>query len=646
MLVCFIFFVYLCTNFVFLESYISINMKKIVYLLLAVVALAACSQNEPSKPSQTQAIAVFDQSKADYYYSYAEVSVPVGVTSLFVETYSEIDAQGHKVDVKTTEVKVHPTPVVPEDGKDVEPFGTVKLLFSSPVKTIVAVYYKPVDELINVHTPVTQIYLLSDFPVTKVAYGTFGVTKYVQLPFDYSWNGIPEDYLIYDEAHNHTLRYTYAFAKLGNGDGYVLTDIYEVKDHVVVGIKNSEIDMPWDAPDFVPNGILTSSKAPQHAPKEQGVVTVQLQEPTPYVSADGCQTFYHASGVVMFEDSWPAASVGGVYDIDFDDVVVDYDVEAKTVADEQLESDGWREQVKVVLHLRAVGSSVPYRVGVRMEGFDQANVQSIEQHFSLDSYNNPHGELPAFTQTTIQHMSNHYESDPLNPVVEMAHLHTMNQQRAGLGADAEYDYINGSFVNHTVFNLTYGFKPMDETQYDPALASIKTPTTLAKIQQQKYYNAIPGYINVSGGLLTYTVIYHMKSRANMEPTEREAVKQNMIETVTNTLKQNFYIITKDFTPIGLKGYEPVFVHNESVNSYNTKFNTGVENGTLNPSIPYYGTNGNIWGLKCPTLTRHIWNKLYFSQAYPHYPEWVQSNGATHENWYSEDVNEMFLVCWW
>ena len=328
-------------------------MKRFWYFLFVVLACVACKHDGPTTPTEKdQAIAVFDLSKADYYYSYAEMSVPVGVTSLYVETYSEIDQQGHKVGVKTSEVAVHPTPVVPTDGKDVEPFGTVKMLFTSPVKTIIAVYYKPADELVNANAPVTNIYLLSDFPVTKNAYGTFGETKYVQTPFDYSWKGLPEDVLVYNEAHNHTLRYTYAFAKLGNGDGYVLTDLYEVKNHVVVGVK-SNVEMPWDDPSFVPNGSQAVSSAPKRAIPTD-VQTVQLQEPAPYISADGCQTFYHASGVVMFEDSWPTALVGGAYDFDFDDVVVDYDVEAKTVADDQLEAEGWREQIKVVLLLQTV----------------------------------------------------------------------------------------------------------------------------------------------------------------------------------------------------------------------------------------------------------------------------------------------------
>ena len=138
----------------------------------------------------------------------------------------------------------------------------------------------------------------------------------------------------------------------------------------------------------------------------------------------------------------------------------------------------------------------------------------------------------------------------------------------------------------------------------------------------------------------------MKSRYEMEPERREAAKQDMIETVTNTLKQNFYIITQDYTPVGLKGYNPVFVHNESVSKYNTKYENGVQGGTIDPSVTYYGANGNVWGFKCPTLTRHIWNKLYFSYAYPHYTEWLQSDGTTHENWYSEDVKDMYLSCWW
>ena len=302
----------------------------------------------------------------------------------------------------------------------------------------------------------------------------------------------------------------------------------------------------------------------------------------------------------------------------------------------------------MVLHLRAVGSNIPYRVGLRLEDFDTENVEYIEQFFTLDSWQNPHGELPKFTESTIQHMSNHYETAE-GPVVEMAHIFTMTQERAGKGADAIYTYENNGNEHETVFNLCYGQYPdkyPDASQYKPELESITSPTSFSQIRTKKWYNAIPGYMNVAGGLVTMTVIYHMKPRAEMEPAEREAVKQNMINAVVNTTSQNFYIIRQDFVPVGLKGYQPVLFHQESLNKYQAKLNEGVANGSIDAANPYAGANGAVWGFKCPTLTRHIWNKLYFSQAYPHYEEWVSSMGAQHPNWYNEDVNDLYMVCWW
>lgn len=674
------------------------GMKKSLFLASLVLAaglFSSCEQKNNPDSKTSQAVKVFDPSNADSYYGYAEISVPAGVTTVYLENYSGVDAQGHKQNLTIRPMEVQPVVTPPTNGKDVEPFGTVKLLFEAPIKTMVAVYYVAGDGAADYvcspersagvrapramrmedDTVIAEVYALSDFPIDQVQYGEFGKTRYVQVPWDFAFyqggenNGqrqYPADVVFYDAEHNHTLRYTFAYEGAGCGFGYVLTDAYEVENYVVTGTKydycgscaNCAQCMPWGCScgcgktnsAFVGNGDQTGSgssaaSAPSLVPAE--VVVVALPEPAPYVTSDQEQTFYHSSGVVMFEDSWPQVNQGGVYDTDFDDVVIDYDFEAKTVADDLLESEGYREQVKVVLHLRCVGSGNPYRVGVKMEGFDQQYVESIEEHYTLDSWQNPHGNLPAFTVTTLQNMSNHYESDPLNPVVEIAHIHTMNQQRAGLGADAEYDYINGDFTNHTVFNLTYGFKPHDASQYDPALPTADLPYAWNKLQQQKYYNCIPGYINVAGGLFTYTVIYHMKPRFNMTPEERELAKQNMINAVINTTKQNFYIIADgNFTPVGLKGYDPVLLHAQSNSSYNAKLQQGIAAGVITADNPYGGTNGAVWGFKCPTLTRHIWNKMYFSQAYPHYEAWVTSGGTQYPDWYEKDINDMFLVCWW
>lgn len=666
-------------------------MKKLMYLASLVLAMAtvtSCDPNTPKPNNETKGIHVFDQTKADSYYSYAEISVPAGLTTVYLENYSGVDEQGHKVNLTVTPVQVKPIVAEPKNGRDVEPFGTVKFLFKAPIKTMVAIYYEAGDNLPAAvaarrlaaqeeDTVIEHIYTLNDYLVDQVISGEFGKTRYVQMPYDFAFfndgdnageRRYPDDVVMYDAEHNHTLRYTFAYENtgFGNGYGYVLTDAYYVENHVVTGRKynycggceDCNLCMPWGCScgcgstntAFVPSGDTTDGQpaaAPVLVPTDVNVLA--LPEPAPYLTEDQGQTFYHSSGVVMFEDSWPTVNQGGVYDTDFDDVVIDYDIEAKTVSDELLADEGWREQVKVVLHLRAVGSGYPYRVGVRLEGFDQQYVESIEQHFSLDSWQNPHGNLPEFSVETLQKNSGHYENDPLNPIVEIAHIHTMNQERAGKGAAAEYTYENNGFVNHTVFNLTYGYKGTEPNrdQYSPELETMTLPYPLSKIQQQKYYNVIPGFINVAGGLFTYTVIYHMLPRAEMTPEERVAAKQNMIDAVVNTTKQNFYIIADgNFTPVGLKGYDPVFLHPKSESAYNKKYQQGLAAGNLDPNVPYSGTNGAVWGFKCPTLTRHIWNKLYFSQAYPHYEEWITSGGTQYPDWYVRDIDERFVVCWW
>ena len=667
-------------------------------VMLATLMLTGCNPgNQPEKKSP-KGIKVIDKSYAESYYGYAEISVPAGTKTVYLENYSGVDEQGNKKNLTITPLEVTPIVTVPTDGKDVEPFGTVKLMFKAPKQTMVAVYYvagedadsyvpapdrrkaarSPMAVSVDEDTTIAEVYALSDFPVDQITFGEFGKTRYVQVQWNFAWQNnestgwqnaktYPKDVVMYDAEHNHTLVYKFAYEG-GGFFGYFLEDMYTVEDHVVTATKDQYCGscgvgcphcMPWGCscgcggvnPNFVGNGDKTGGVEPEYpAYAPASMVSVTLPEPASYITSDQEQTFYHSSGCVFFEDSWPTIHTGGTYDEDFDDCVIDYDIEAKVMPDELLESDGWREQVKVVLHLRAVGSNQtdgPYRVGLKLEGFNTNNVESIDTYYTLDSYQNPHGELPNVTVNTLQNMSGHYETDPMNPIVEMAKLEVMGQQRAGLGADAEYDYINGSFTNHTVFNLTYGFKGgPDHSQYTSDLDTVTYPTRLSQIQNQKFYNVIPGYINVAGGLFTMTVIYHMKPRAQMSPDERDQVKNNMIQTVTETTRQNFYIMKKDFSTIGLKGYDPVFSPAASQSKYNEKYNAGVANGSLDPAIPYYGTNGAVWGIKVPTLTRHIWNKLYFSQAYPHYQEWVNSNGLNSPDWYKHDINEMYLVCWW
>lgn len=527
-------------------------MKKFVLfmgcsLMVAMVAMTSCNrQKEVTTPEPEPEI--------EGYEATVSLTVPCGTKSVFVEYPA---ADGSTV---TDEVAVSPKVVIPTDGKDVEPFGTVTLHFSA-----------------NTICKVDRVYYLS-------------------------------------------------------GD--------EKQSAQVAALTGLVVESP-----------VLATKA------EEDAVAVTLSEPARYFTSDEDQTFYHSSGVVMIEDSWPSSERGKLaYDYDFDDVIVDYDFEAKVMPERILGARD--EQVIAVLHLRCVGSNVPEMVGVKLEGLDMTYVDRVEQFRSLDSWQNPHGTLPAFIASTIgNEEKTRYYVDGSNPVLEIGSLQSVNDKKAGLGADAEYDYGHDSFTNHTVFNLAWGFKGNpDPSQYDEELENYTFRNqdkniTMSEIRKQKYYNCIPGYMNVAGGLFTYTVIFHIKNRAGMSAEESEKVKQMMIDAVNVTTSQNFFCLAspKDrkeiqLKPVGLKGYDPVLIHSESEAAYNTMKAEGAAN--ILADNPYAGTEGQVWAFKCPTRTKHVWNKMYFDMAYPNYANWIKTDGKEDADWYYNDIDGRFLVCWW
>ena len=681
-------------------------MKAFKMLFVAILSLAAVScvrDSVPGSETKEPGLDVFAKVIPDGYFAVANVTVPAATETVYIEYR---DANGKRTTVAQS---VSPKVIAPEGGKDAEPFGMVSLLLKSPTPTKVSVYYKPKEEVATKGSEEVKVPIVDDLPVSSVYAGEFGKTRYVQMTWDYGWvnseathwvstRTYPADVVVYNQEHNHTLLYRYVYSGV-NSEGYMLDEAYEIEDHVAKKLKykycNScgdgcQFCMPWgctcgcggfedDAhtkpilnpnPDFKPNGnkveeYLAGGAATEAPQLPENVVDVTLPEPATYVTTDGDYTNYHSSGVVMFDDSWPALpqlGVNGKAILDYNDLVVDYDIEAVTVSDERLEAEGWREQVKVVLHVRAVGSTDMWRVGVSLDNFNTDYVQSISEYKTLDSWQNEHGNLPAWAQNILfQENSIHYDAvsgteftrNTNRPAVEIGQLQAFNGKKWNSAAGKDvYLYKNGGTQVEHVMNPGLkqwsGWPAPDTDQYDPALADVTEPTTLAKMQGYGFYNTAPGYVNVAGGLYTYTVIYHMKPRAGMDPVQRADAKQNMIDAVMNNMAQNFFAVKNDYAPVGLKGYEPLDYKTKDgrtyANEYQKKLNQNLDH--LSADVPYKASNGQVWAFKCPTLTRHAWERMYFSNAYPHFQEWVESNGTSATDWYKKDVNPLYLSCEW
>lgn len=686
---------------------------------MAVMAVSCVSDPVPGTNGTKQGLDVFQKAVPDGYYQSVNVTVPSGTRTLYIEYKG---ADGH---TKTVAQAVKPVITTPEGGKDAEPFGTVALLLKSAKPCQVNVYFKVNEgETTKASGSEDNYILVENLPVNMITSGTFGKTRYVQMAWNYAWENKevyqyhyenvhtnPADVVLYDPEHNHTLRYTYAYSGY-SGEGYMLDEAYEVVDHVAVAVKynycdggcgNCQFCMPWGCscgcggwthdgqpimkpnPGFVPNGNLVDGggetpgepedpQEPEMTPDvpelPENVVIVDLSdsalpEPAGYITEDGGFTNYHSSGVVMFDDKWPNMpdAQGGKYNLDFNDVVVDYDIEATVVSDELLEKEGWREQVKVVLHLRAIGGDDALRVGMALENFNTDYVQSVSEHKTLDSWQNPHGNLPAWLQNIrFQENSVHYDHvsgsvydrETLRPAVEIGQLQAFNGKKWDKVAGTEvYQYKDdrGRLTDHVMnpaLRLWDGWKEADKSQYRPELENVTAPYSFAQFSSKTFYNTIPGFVNVAGGLYTYTVIYHMKPRVEMNPEERAAARQNMIDAVYNTTAQNFFIVKGNWAPVGLKGYKPLDYRTRDNHVYSQEYDKFFAQNAENlvEDIPYVAKNGQVWAFKAPVLTRHLWEMNFFANAYPHYHEFVESQGAEHQRWYAEDVDYTYLSCQW
>ncbi|MBO6097056.1 MAG: hypothetical protein J6P56_07095, partial [Bacteroidales bacterium] len=344
-------------------------MKKLQLILASALAFVAVSCVLDPVPADVEIVEgpdVFSKAVPTGYYAVANVTVPLGTQTIYIE-YRGTDGRKNVV---TQEV--NPKMITPTDGKQAEPFGVVSVLLQSKNPSQVSIYYKPKEANTKASSDEVKEPIVDNLPLDQVTSGEFGKTRYVNMKCSYGWENkevslyhyenvrtYPADIVMYDEEHNHTLRYVYVYNSGVKSEGYVLDEAYEIEDHLVTDVKYNycpgcgycEFCMPWGCscgcggwdnngqpilnpnPDFKPNGNKVQEYVAGGATTEvpeipEEVVTVDLNgdafpEPATYVTTDGDFTNYHSSGVVMFDDNWPAlpnVGVDGVAIQDYNDL--------------------------------------------------------------------------------------------------------------------------------------------------------------------------------------------------------------------------------------------------------------------------------------------------------------------------------------
>jgi LruC domain-containing protein len=372
---------------------------------------------------------------------------------------------------------------------------------------------------------------------------------------------------------------------------YGLDKVY-MKYPTSEGTKVIALDVPQETVTKADPGSYTYFK---YESDRYVTLTVKLPEDAVknYVTNAGGFTNYHSSGVAMFEDTWPSKSnvdnipTGELFG-DFNDFVADYDLES-TINDTADPAQTWKEQLKVVMHVRAMGGGYPQRFGLLLEGFDKQYVDDskTEVKVTLGNYN-----------TDI--------ADPLTASVVWQ-------------GDHPIIYINGlnKLINKT--------------------SAAKNGLTLGSVH--KLYNTEnDANLNVAKGLFTITVIFKGADRSQLSASEADAQAANYKSAVINTRQQNFFLITKQGNKsyeIHMQNYAPTEAYKAS---YSKDLNDKAEGVAVakDPVNTYTAADGNVWGFKVPTLTRHATEHTAFTVAYPMYKEWLQNRTASAADWYIID----------
>lgn len=340
--------------------------------------------------------------------------------------------------------------------------------------------------------------------------------------------------------------------------------------------------------------------------------TLQLPEDAVknYVTADGPYTNYHSSGVVMLDDSWPNKT--SIIDGDYNDVVIDYDIELRTVDIDTHPNEAYREQIKVVMHLRTVGGWYPYSAGVVLEGLECNMIESYEKRLTLGNWNE---QIPANT------LSGSVDISHISPIIMLNNVNWLIQNGAKTTT-----YINSKTNKPQLIN---------DPTYNPAYGKDPSGTSL-------YYNVNRGYVNVGGDLFTLTVVFKGKLRTSLTKEESDKQLTHFMNAVMNTETQNFFLRTTAGTgdyEIHLKGYNPTPL-------YQSRYATDAAKGVEKDATTTYGaSDGSVWGFKVPVMTRHAWEREPFGNSYPLFINFQQSRGANEKEWYKKPDGTK-ISCWW
>ena len=311
-------------------------------------------------------------------------------------------------------------------------------------------------------------------------------------------------------------------------------------------------------------------------------------------------TFYHNTGVAMFEDNWPNMPTSSI-DADYNDVVLEYDFKVTECTDDsQLANHGYKEGLLITLDIRAIGGRYPNKVGVVLGQLDTKYTKDITARILLKGGQGKEKELAKGTKSA---------------------------------------QINGFSFNKQ--SNCYAAVNVDTDHGSPVI----TFDGLATIRDNKnFFQTVDGYISTGDTENPYYMvraeikISGAASVSTLSKAERAEILKAYRDFITDTYRQNFFITTNNgkYKEIHMKGYKPTFGY--------TTYEADAAGFTMEGAT-YCSPSGYVWALKVPVGTKHAYERISFAEAYPKFENWKNTNGRDDQDWYKHPVEGKVVKYW-
>ncbi len=162
---------------------------------------------------------------------------------------------------------------------------------------------------------------------------------------------------------------------------------------------------------------------------------------------------------------------------------------------------------------------------------------------------------------------------------------------------------------------------------------------LDNLVQGEHYQTTKGKIEVGKPMIrAYVKISGVPDRSKLTGEESRRQAQAFRDVTSYPQKHDFFMVLKS-------AYGSAEIHQKGfVPSYRYK-NYEADSKGLMSSVPYCSKNNDVWVLRLPVGTPHVYDRVSIFSAYPDLKAWIESNGTQKRNWYKNYDHDLVPRYW-